>query len=126
MLTSYRIQTKEEEGFYNITRQVAQAVVESGIKEGICVIHVPHTTAGVTINENADPDVVWDMRIGFQKAFPESREYRHMEGNTTAHLKCTTVGASQTVIVTEGNSCSEHGREFIFASLTARETEVFM
>ena len=102
MLHSYRIQTKEREGFYNITRQVASAVLQSGVQEGLCVIQVPHTTAGITVNENADPDVVSDMKFGFRKAFPESAEYHHMEGNTTAHLKCTTVGATQTVIISGG------------------------
>lgn len=90
------------ENFYNITSKVRNAVQLSGVKDGLCVVYCPHTTAGITINENADPDVVSDMLIGLAKAFPDRPEYRHMEGNTTAHLKATTVGSSATVIIENG------------------------
>ena len=89
--------------FYNITAQVREAVSKSGITSGICVVFCPHTTAGITINENADPDVVTDMLLGLGKAFPDRAEFRHFEGNTTAHLKASCVGSSATVIVENGN-----------------------
>jgi len=89
-------------GFYNITAKVREAVSESGVSEGIAVVHCPHTTAGITINENADPDVVHDLLIGLDKAFPDRPEFLHGEGNSAAHLKSSTVGPSLTVIIEDG------------------------
>jgi len=89
-------------GFYNITHQIREAVRESGVRDGIAVVHCPHTTAGITINENADPDVVHDLRIGLDKAFPDRPEFLHGEGNSAAHLKSSAVGPSLTVIVEGG------------------------
>jgi len=88
--------------FYDITGQVREAVAKSGVSDGIAVVFCPHTTAGITINENADPDVVYDLLLGFDKAYPDRREFRHGEGNSTAHLKASTVGASETVIINNG------------------------
>lgn len=101
MLYEFSLQT-ERENFYNITSEVNEAVLKSGLKEGICVIYCPHTTAGITINENADPDVVRDMLLGLDKAFPDRKEFRHAEGNSAAHLKAGSVGASQVVIIENG------------------------
>jgi len=92
----------QREDFYNITPQVRDAVTKSGIASGIAVVYCPHTTAGITINENADPDVVHDLLIGLDKAFPDRSEFRHAEGNSTAHLKASVMGASVTVIVENG------------------------
>ena len=101
MVYEYRLSTKRE-GFYNITAQVADAVSQSGVKNGIAIVHCPHTTAGITVNENADPDVVHDMLIGLAGAYPERREYRHMEGNSTAHLKSSAMSPQQIIIVEDG------------------------
>jgi len=90
------------ENFYNITSEVRRMIAESGVKDGIAVVYCPHTTAGITINENADPDVVHDMLLGLAKAYPDRREFRHGEGNSTAHLKTSAVGTSATVIVANG------------------------
>lgn len=98
MLRPYEIQTQRE-GFYNITSSVRDAVAGSGIDNGICVVYCPHTTAGITINENADPDVVRDMLLGLDKAFPDRPEFRHMEGNSSAHLKASCIGSSVTVFI---------------------------
>lgn len=87
------------QSFTNITKLVDKAVKESNIRNGICVVYSPHTTAGITINENADPDVVSDMLFGLSRIYKEEPEYRHAEGNTTAHLKASFVGSSVTVIV---------------------------
>ncbi len=94
--------TTEREGFTDITRLIEGTVRESGITEGICVVHCPHTTAGITINENADPDVVRDLLVGLDRAFPDRGDFLHGEGNSTAHLKSSSVGPSLTVIVTGG------------------------
>lgn len=97
----YPVRT-DEEGFYNVTQQVRDAVEKSGVQDGVCVIYSPHTTAGITINENADPNVVKDMLFGLKKTFPDRPEYRHMEGNTTAHLKASFMGSSATVLIENG------------------------
>jgi len=92
----------QREDFYDVTPQVRQAVAKSGVVSGIAVVYCPHTTAGMTINENADPDVVHDLLIGLDRAFPDRSEFRHAEGNSTAHLKASAVGSSVTVIIEGG------------------------
>jgi secondary thiamine-phosphate synthase enzyme len=101
MLSSFTLRTKKE-GFYDITPAVREAVKKSGADEGLCVVYCPHTTAGVTINENADPDVVKDLLYGLGKAFPDRSEFRHSEGNSAAHLKASCIGSSVTLIVEKG------------------------
>ena len=90
------------ENLYNITAQVRQFISESSIKDGIAVIFCPHTTAGITINENADPDVVHDILLGLAKAYPDRTEFQHGEGNSAAHLKASATGSSVTVIIADG------------------------
>jgi len=101
MLYEYSLSAQRED-FYNITPQVREAVIKSGITSGIAVVFCPHTTAGITINENADPDVVHDLLIGLNKAFPDRTEFRHGEGNSAAHLKASAMGTSATVIIENG------------------------
>ena len=101
MVFEYKLTTSKE-SLYNVTTQVREAVVKSGITEGIAIIFCPHTTAGFTINENADPDVVHDMILGLGKAFPDRKEFRHGEGNSSAHLKASVVGSIITVIIHDG------------------------
>jgi secondary thiamine-phosphate synthase enzyme len=101
MIFEFKLSTPRED-FYNITDEVQLAVVKSGLSDGVVVVFCPHTTAGITINENADPDVVHDFLIGFDKAFPDRKEFKHEEGNSAAHLKASTIGASETIIVSKG------------------------
>ena len=101
MFSEYTLSTPQET-FYNITPQVREAVVKSGVTDGIAVVYCPHTTAGITINENADPDVVYDLLIGLNKAFPDRVEFRHGEGNSAAHLKASAIGSSATIIIENG------------------------
>ena len=101
MIFEYHISAKHE-GFYNITQQVCEAVSESGVTSGIAVVYCPHTTAGMTINENADPDVTRDMMLGLDKAYPDRTEFRHSEGNSSAHLKASAVGSSVAVVIDNG------------------------
>ena len=101
MLYEYQLSTPRED-FYNITSQVREAVTKSGIVDGIAIIYCPHTTAGITINENADPDVVRDLLFGLNKAFPDRAEFCHSEGNSAAHLKASAIGSSAKVIVESG------------------------
>ena len=98
MLFEYSLSTPKTD-FINITPQVREAVSKSGVTNGIAVVYCPHTTAGITINENADPDVVHDLLIGLDRAFPDRPEFRHGEGNSAAHLKASVVGSSATVIL---------------------------
>ncbi|HHU37442.1 MAG TPA: YjbQ family protein [Treponema sp.] len=94
--------TTRRQDLINITHFVSEAVRESGITEGVCTVFCPHTTAAITINENADPDVVHDLLLGFDAAFPDRPDFLHAEGNSAAHLKASTVGASENIIITEG------------------------
>jgi secondary thiamine-phosphate synthase enzyme len=77
-------------------------VKDSGVKSGICVIFIPHTTAGITMNENADPDVIRDFIVQTNKMIPISDGYHHVEGNSSAHIKSSIIGISQTLIINEG------------------------
>jgi len=98
----HRVQTTKSQQFINITGKVAEEVRNSNVNEGIAVIYVPHTTAGVTINENADPDVVRDMIVTLDKTYPVHGDYQHMEGNSHAHIKASLMGSSCTVIIQDG------------------------
>ena len=101
MLYEYTISTPHE-NFYNITVQAREAVAKSGMADGLCVVYCPHTTAGITINENADPDVVRDLLLGLKEAFPDRPQFRHAEGNSAAHLKASAMGSGATVIIEGG------------------------
>lgn len=92
------------EGFIDITGQVRKIVAAGAVQNGLCQIFVPHTTAGVTINENADPDVVTDMLSALKQMVPDLH-YRNSEGNSPAHVKSSLVGCSLTVPITEGRLC---------------------
>lgn len=85
-----------------IDHRIDEAIAESGIQEGLCIIWVPHTTAGVTVNENADPDVVRDILYETEKVIPFSDGYHHGEGNSAAHIKSSLFGPSLTVVITGG------------------------
>ena len=98
----YSIRTTSDVQFVNIDHLVREAVVQSGVQEGLCVIWVPHTTAGVTINENADPDVVRDIIMEINKIIPFDDGYRHMEGNSAAHIKSSLVSPSLTLLISQG------------------------
>jgi len=101
MHQEYRISTPRED-LYNITPQVREAISQSGVQSGIAVVFCPHTTAAITINENADPDVVHDILLGLDKAFLDRPEFRHGEGNSAAHLKASAMGSSVTIIIQNG------------------------
>jgi len=101
MLKEFAIKT-ETEGFYDITANVQKTISECGVTGGICVVYCPHTTAGITVNENADPDVVSDILNGLKKAFPDLPEFKHNEGNSSAHLKCSYIGSDKTFIIENG------------------------
>ncbi|MGV8123375.1 MAG: secondary thiamine-phosphate synthase enzyme YjbQ [Candidatus Xenobiia bacterium LiM19] len=103
MMKKQSVRTNTHIEFQDITDWVRKEVRESGIKEGICVVYVPHTTAGVTINENADPAVVGDIITHTSKLISERERYQHMEGNSPAHIKASLFGFSQSIIINGGD-----------------------
>ena len=92
----------EQTGVYNITRTVIDTVRDSGIENGIAVLFCPHTTAGITLNENTDSNVGLDLLLGMERAFPDSEDYKHSEGNSYAHIRSSTLGCEITIIIDEG------------------------
>jgi thiamine phosphate synthase YjbQ (UPF0047 family) len=98
-LKELRIATGERAGFTDITAEIRSVVGNSGVKDGLCVVFIPHTTAAVTINENADPDVQKDILDFLNDRIPEHGSYRHAEGNSDAHIKSSLLGASLNVII---------------------------
>ncbi len=96
------VKTSERTQLIDITSQVIQSIREADCEEGLCMLYVPHTTAAVTINESADPSVRGDIEMVFDKLVPWEDGYRHMEGNSAAHVKSTIVGASEFVAVENG------------------------
>lgn len=102
-MNSIKIQTPRE-GFLDISAEIKKVVRESGVLKGLCNVYIPHTTAGITINENADPDVVTDMLEGLDKMVPKLK-YRHYEGNTIAHIKASLMGASINIPIDNGVLC---------------------
>lgn len=101
-ICSFGVKSKQNCAMIDITREVQNSVSESGVMSGICIVFIPHTTAGITINENADPDVVKDFLMEMNKIVPYSDGYHHLEGNSAAHIKASTMGFSVTVIIEEG------------------------
>ncbi|MFO7570135.1 MAG: secondary thiamine-phosphate synthase enzyme YjbQ [Smithellaceae bacterium] len=96
------IRTRARCEMIDITDTVRSVVAEEKITDGLCLVYVPHTTAGITINENADPDVPRDILAALERAVPFSASYRHVEGNSAAHVKASLVGSSTTVIIENG------------------------
>ena len=94
--------SKKRVELIDITSQVQNIVKRSGLKEGVCYVYVPHTTAAVTINENADPNVINDIQNYLNKLVPFDGPYSHAEGNSDAHIKTSLVGCSKIIVVTNG------------------------
>ena len=101
-MDKFGISTGSRDEFIDITGKVREVVTASGVKNGVCRIFIPHTTAAVTINEGADPAVARDITMELDKMIPHADGYAHLEGNSAAHIKSTLVGASETILVEEG------------------------
>jgi secondary thiamine-phosphate synthase enzyme len=99
---SFTVATREHTQFLSIDQEVQRIVTASGVRNGVCHVFVPHTTAGMTINENADPAVVQDIRNILERLVPWKGNYAHTEGNSAAHVKASLMGFSQTVLVEDG------------------------
>lgn len=96
------VPTLQRVDIVDITSDVQSAVADSSVQKGIIVVYVPHTTCGVMINEHADPDVVRDIKMQFEKLVPYQAGYRHLEGNSDSHIKTAMVGSSETIIIENG------------------------
>jgi secondary thiamine-phosphate synthase enzyme len=96
------VKTRERTELIDVTSEVSQLVKKSGIDQGLCMVYVPHTTAAVTINESADPDVKLDLLMVLNQIVPWEAGYRHREGNSPAHVKSTLVGASELIAIEKG------------------------
>jgi len=101
-MRTIEVKTKAKEDLIDITLQVQEEIASSGVKNGLCLVYVPHTTAGVTINENADPSVKEDLLMTMKKLVPNSLSYKHLEGNSPAHVKASLLGSSINLIIEEG------------------------
>jgi secondary thiamine-phosphate synthase enzyme len=101
-MKTLEIRTRLREEIVDLTSAVQGVVASSGAKDGLCVVFVPHTTAGVTINENADPDVRADILTALRRAVPDNIPFAHSEGNSPAHIKASLIGSSVTVIIADG------------------------
>ena len=97
------VKTSSHTQFIDITSKVSEVLQKTGIKDGLCTVFTPHTTAGITINENADPDVPRDIMEEMGKVIPLNDGYDHIEGNSAAHIKSSLFGCSETVIIRNGS-----------------------
>ena len=102
MVIILNIATRARTDFIDITQRVNEAVKDSKITDGMCYVFIPHTTASVTINENADPDVFFDIKKELEKIVPFDDKYQHTEGNSAAHIKASLIGSSESVLVENG------------------------
>jgi secondary thiamine-phosphate synthase enzyme len=102
MLFKFNVSTKERNEFINIDHLVDEVLKETEVNNGIVTVFTPHTTAGITINENADPDVLRDLVYGMNVTFDNKQEYQHFEGNSDSHMKSSLIGASETLILEKG------------------------
>jgi secondary thiamine-phosphate synthase enzyme len=103
-LQTINVRTATREEMIDITAQVRSAIKRSGVTDGICCVYTPHTTAGITIQENSDPDVKADMVGHLARMIPKTGAFRHDEGNSDAHIKSSVIGATATVIVDDGKA----------------------
>ncbi|MGO9620852.1 MAG: secondary thiamine-phosphate synthase enzyme YjbQ [Desulfobaccales bacterium] len=102
MLQTLTLRTSSRNEFLDVTREIQAAVLESGVREGLCHLFVPHTTAALTINENADPSVKSDILMVLNKIISDQEPYRHLEGNSPAHIKASLMGPQLTLMVSSG------------------------
>jgi secondary thiamine-phosphate synthase enzyme len=103
-METFEVRTRQRNEFVEITELVRQALRRRGLKAGVGVVYCPHTTAAITVNENADPDVVHDMLAWLGRAIPQRQpDFRHAEGNSDSHLKTSLIGPSVTVVIDNGD-----------------------
>ena len=126
-MQNLRVKTDRRTQFVDVTAATERVVKESGVVSGVCYVYVPHTTAGVAINEHADPDVASDLEGVFDRLVPHKGPYRHAEGNTDSHAKAVMVGASQVIFVEGGKLVLGTWQGIFFCEFDGpRERKIFV
>ncbi len=125
-MKTFNINTRSRSEMIDITGQIRAALKEGRIQSGVCHVFVPHTTAAVTINENADPDVQKDILSELDKVIPLSDHYRHVEGNSAAHIKSSLVGTSETIFVENGDLVLGTWQSVFFCEFDGPRTRKFI
>jgi len=124
-MQTFTIRTTKRTEFINIDKYIREALKNSDVKDGIICVYVPHTTAGITINENADPDVIRDIEEVLEKLIPWKGNYRHIEGNSPAHVKASLVGSSVHLIVNNGELILGTWQSVFFCEFDGPRTRQF-
>jgi len=114
-IQTIKVRTSRRTEIKNVTEEIAKAVRESGCKNGVCHLYVPHTTAGVIINEGYDPDVTSDMEDTLDRLVPHSAHFKHSEGNSDSHIKTALIGSSETVFIENGRLALGRWQQIFFA-----------
>ena len=125
MIEQFTLSTSSRNQLIDITDIVSDYVQRSGVKSGICLVYTPHTTAAITINENADPSVKSDIIGKLTDIFPQNDNYDHSEGNSDAHLKSSVVGCSQTLLIENGSPLLGTWQGIYFCEFDGRRTRQF-
>jgi secondary thiamine-phosphate synthase enzyme len=116
------VRTTRRTEFKNVTAEIESLVRDSGIESGVCHLYVPHTTAGVIVNEGYDPDVARDMEGAFDRLVPDSTLFKHAEGNTDSHIKTALVGSSETIFIEKGRLALGRWQVIFFAEFDGPRT----
>ena len=125
MIEQFTLSTSSRNQLIDITDIVSDYVQRSGVKSGICLVYTPHTTAAITVNENADPSVKSDIIRKLTDIFPQNDNYDHNEGNSDAHLKSSVVGCSQTLLIKDGSLLLGTWQGIYFCEFDGRRTRQF-
>jgi len=126
-IQTIKVRTSRRTEIKNVTEEVAKAVRESGCKSGVCYLYVPHTTAGVMINEGYDPDVASDMEGALDRLVPDSAHFKHSEGNSDSHIKTALIGSSEMVWIENGRLALGRWQQIFFAEFDGpRSRELHM
>ena len=125
MIEQFTLSTSSRNQLIDITNIVSDYVQLSGVKSGICLVYTPHTTAAITVNENADPSVKSDIIRKLGDIFPQNDNYDHSEGNSDAHLKSSVVGCSQTLLIKDGSLLLGTWQGIYFCEFDGRRTRQF-
>jgi secondary thiamine-phosphate synthase enzyme len=125
MIEQFTLSTSSRNQLIDITNAVADYVLRSGVKSGICLVYTPHTTAAITVNENADPSVKSDIIRKLADIFPKNDNYDHSEGNSDGHLKSSVIGCSQTLLIENGSLLLGTWQGIYFCEFDGRRTRQF-
>lgn len=124
-LRKFEISTHTKQDFLMLDAYLKEALKESAVEEGLMVVYCPHTTAGITINENADPDVRTDLKKALNDTFPNHDYFVHLEGNSDGHMKSSLVGASETVLIHQGELIMGTWQSIYFTEFDGPRTRQF-